>query len=115
MRMSRMVPVEDVGPSAMKIRLDLAILIAGDWGTISVRLRRISAVNGVQLALCPLRISTAAFVPQPSLVMDFQLDLKHFSGFGRMHCQSGMTTKSDEAEFANNDRQIRAYTGCFEV
>lgn len=69
--MSRIVPVEDVGSSAMKIRLDLAILIAGGWGTISVRLRRISAVDGVRLALCPLCISTAPFVPQPSLVMDF--------------------------------------------
>ena len=102
--MSRMVPVEDVGPSAMKIRLDLAILIAGYWGTISVRLRRISAVGGMPLALVSLCISMAPFVPQPSLVMDFQLDLKHFSSFGWMHCQSGMATKSDEAEFANSDR-----------
>ena len=61
--MSRMVPAEVVGPSAMKIRLGLAVLIAGDWGTISVRLRRISAVDGVPLALCPLCISTTPFVP----------------------------------------------------
>lgn len=113
--MSRIIPVEDVGSSAMKIRLDLAILIAGGWGTISVRLRRISAVDGVRLALCPLCLSTAPFVPDPSLVMDFQLDLKHFSGFGRMYCQSGMAIKSGEAGFAKRDRQTRAYPGCFEV
>ena len=47
--------------------------------------------------------------------MDFQLDLKHFSGFGRMYCQSGMAIKSGEAGFAKRDRQTRAYPGCFEV